>query len=272
MKLPEPQTVSIIGGRGKMGSMFADAFKQMDYTVLVSNQKNTNNIELAQQGDVVIVSVPLQKTEEVVREIGPYLRKEALLTDFTSVKMKPVAAMLQYSQAEVIGGHPLFGPEVDMLEGQNMILCPARGKENLSWYKSALESLGLKVTFMNPEEHDRSMAVMQCLTHFSNLAFAYALTKMDQEHIQQDVTTPAYLLRLYASARMLSQDPSLYTAILSENPFTEDAVRTYGEAVKEVSALVRGEKAELEKMLGSLKREFKDHPALRRKRVRIIDG
>ncbi len=262
-----------------MGSLFADAFREEGYNILVSDQEHSNNRELARQGDVVIVSVPLQKTEEVVREIGPYVRKEALLTDFTSVKMKPVAAMMEYSQAEVIGGHPLFGPNplseppVDLLD-QNMILCPERGKTYLSWYKGALESLGMKVTFMNPEEHDRAMAVMQCLTHFSNLAFAYALTTMNQDkQIQQDVTTPAYLLRVYASARMLSQDHSLYAEILSENPFADDAVRAYGEAVTEASALVRGgKKAELEELLGSLQKEFKNHPALKGKRVRIIEG
>lgn len=240
-----------------MGSLFADAFRKDDYTILVSNERNSGNIELAKQGEVVIVSVPLEKTEEVIREIGPYVRKEALLTDFTSVKMKPVAAMLHYSQAEVIGGHPLFGPEIDLLEGQNMVLCPARGKEYLSWYKSALESVGMKVIFINPEEHDRTMAVVQCLTHFSNMVFASALTRMDAGELQNDVTTPAYLLRLHAAKRMLSQDPSLYAGILCQNPFTEEAVRAYVDAVAEVSTRVQGHtKTELEELLHSLQRDF----------------
>ena len=254
-----------------MGSLFARVFRQMDYTVLVSNEENTNNKELAQQGDVIIVSVPSEKTEKVVREIGHDVRKDALLTDFTSVKIKPVAAMMEYSQADIIGGHPLFGPDVDII-GQNMILYPARGEEYLSWYKSTLESLGLKVTFMNPEEHDRTMAVMHCLTHISNISFAYALAKMDASKVQQDVTTPAYLLRVYAAAQMLSQDSLLYTGILSENTFAGEAAHAYGAAVKEVSALMQGgKKAELEELLGTLKKEFENHPALKTKKVRIID-
>src|SRR3989344_5989168 len=142
----KPQTISIIGGRGKMGSLFAGAFRQIDYTVLVSDEGNTNNIQLAEQGDVVIVSVPLEYTEQVIEEIGPYVREEALLTDFTSVKKKPTAAMLKYSRADVVGGHPLFGPSVDSFKGLDMILCPARGEGYLPGYKNALESMGLKVT------------------------------------------------------------------------------------------------------------------------------
>lgn len=253
----KPQNISIIGGRGKMGSLFADAFQKENYTVLVSDEINSNNIELAQQGDVVIVSVPLEKTEQVIQEIGPYVRKEALLTDFTSVKMKPLTAMLHYSQAEVIGGHPLFGPSVESFKGQNMALCPGRGRAYLSWYKNTLESLGLNVPVMMAEEHDRTMAVMQCLTHFSNITFLYAFTKMSAG-IKTEATTPAFLLRLNAAKRMLSQNPSLYSEILHENPFTEQAVQVYVDTAAEVSAIVQKDTTtELEELLRSLQKQFK---------------
>ena len=113
-KLKVPQTISIVGGRGKMGSLFAEGFVDEGYEVLVSDAGCTNNIKLAEQGDVVIISVPLKKTEEVIRQVGPHVRERALLTDLSSVKMKPVAAMLQHSQAEIIGGHPLFESDADL--------------------------------------------------------------------------------------------------------------------------------------------------------------
>ncbi|MBI4147604.1 prephenate dehydrogenase/arogenate dehydrogenase family protein [Candidatus Woesearchaeota archaeon] len=255
----KPQIISIVGGRGKMGSLFAEAFHGEGYTVLVSNEDNTDNTALAQLGDVVIVSVPIDKTEEVVREIGPYVRKEALLTDFTSVKTQPVAAMAQYSQAEIIGGHPLFGPNVN-LQDQNMILCPARGETYGLWYKTVLESLGLIVTFMTPEEHDKAMAAVQCLTHISNISFAYALTKMKNIPAPEGLTTPLHTLNIYAISRILSQDPSLYAGIQTANPFAKEAVQMYGDAVKEISALVlEQKKGALEELLGSLQDQFRDY-------------
>ncbi len=253
----KPQIISIIGGRGKMGSLFAEAFHGEGYTVLVSNEDNTDNTALAQLGDVVVVSVPIDKTEEVVREIGPYVKKEALLTDFTSVKTKPVAAMIQYSQAEIIGGHPLFGPNVN-LPGQNMVLCPARGETYGLWYKTALESLGLNVKLMTPEEHDKAMAAVQCLTHFSNISFAYALAKMKTVPTPEDLTTPLHTLNIYAISRILSQDPSLYAGIQTANPFAKEAVQMYCDAVEEISKLVREQKkGELEELLSSLQDQFR---------------
>ena len=255
----KPQIISIIGGRGKMGSLFAEAFHGEGYTVLVSNEDNTDNTALAQMGDVVIVSVPIDKTEEVVREIEPYVKPESLLTDFTSVKTKPVAAMAQYSQAEIIGGHPLFGPNVN-LQDQNMILCPARGETYGLWYKTALESLGLKVTLMTTEEHDKAMAAVQCLTHISNISFAYALTKMKKNPTLEDLTTPLHTLNIYAVSRILSQDPSLYAGIQTTNPFAKEAVQMYCDAVEEISMLVREQKkGELKELLNFLQDQFRNY-------------
>ncbi len=270
-KLKVPQTISIVGGRGKMGSLFAEGFVDEGYEVLVSDAGCTNNIKLAEQGDVVIISVPLKKTEEVIRQVGPHVRERALLTDLSSVKMKPVAAMLQHSQAEIIGGHPLFGPDAD-LHGQNMVLCPTREEGYLSWYKKTLESLGIKITLMDPEEHDKTMAAVQCLTYISNIAFSHALAEMGYKSIPENLTAPAYLLRLSSAAKMFVQDPSLYADILSENPFAEEAMRAYREAVKKVDALMQEpEKKGLEGLLGSLRKEI-DCPYLHKRLVKIIDG
>ena len=58
--------------------------------------------------------------------------------DLTSLKKEPVKLMLTNSQAEVIGCHPLFGPQLKDASGQNVILCPARGKKWLGWLKRRL--------------------------------------------------------------------------------------------------------------------------------------
>ena len=41
-----------------------------------------------------VISVPIDVTEQVIREVGPRLRPESLLMDVTSVKSEPMRAML----------------------------------------------------------------------------------------------------------------------------------------------------------------------------------
>jgi len=61
-----------------------------------------------------------------------------------------VKLMLASSKAEVIGCHPLFGPQLKDLSGQNVVLCPARGKKWLGWLKGLLKKNKLDVWESTP--------------------------------------------------------------------------------------------------------------------------
>ena len=65
---------------------------------------------------------------------------------------------------------------------------------------------------MDPEEHDKTMGAVQCLTYISNIAFSHALAEMGYKSIPENLTAPAYLLRLSSATKMFVQDP-LYMQI-----------------------------------------------------------
>ena len=82
-----PKIIAIIGGKGKMGRRFSSIFEKEGYEVIVSDlETDITNKDAASKADVVIVSVPIRKTIDVIKEIGPSVREGALITDFTSVK------------------------------------------------------------------------------------------------------------------------------------------------------------------------------------------
>ncbi|MBW2562029.1 MAG: prephenate dehydrogenase/arogenate dehydrogenase family protein, partial [Deltaproteobacteria bacterium] len=119
--------IGIIGGTGGIGAWFADFFAGEGYTVHVSGRTTGMGLdEMAQTCRVVIVSVPINATIAVIEAVGPEMKEDALLMDFTSLKAEPVRAMLASSRSEVMGCHPLFGPDVPSIEGLNIALCPAR--------------------------------------------------------------------------------------------------------------------------------------------------
>jgi len=237
-KVKKPEIISIIGGKGKLGNKFKKAFEKAGLKVVVADLKSKiSNREAAEQGDVVIVSVPIRETEKVIREILPFLKKDALLTDFTSVKMKLMQLMMKNKKfvGEILGGHPLFGPTTDF-KNQNIILCSGREGKYSSWYRKFLKNLGLKIIEMSSKEHDRQMAVIQCLTHFSNVSLGYALSKLNYDlNKGEKIATPVYKLRLYGVGRILAQDPVLYADIQTFNPFAEEVSRIYLESVRELN-------------------------------------
>ena len=129
--------IGIIGGTGGIGRWFADCFGKAGYRVHVTGRREGISLpELAARCRIVIVSVPIGATPEVIRQVGPLLPEDSLLMDFTSLKEDPLREMLAAARGEVVGCHPLFGPDCPSLEGQNIILCPGRGKSWLTWLEA----------------------------------------------------------------------------------------------------------------------------------------
>jgi prephenate dehydrogenase len=213
--------VGIIGGTGKMGTLFSGVFSRAGCEVQVCGRSDPSRCrDLAASCSIVMVSVPIRETIRVIREIAPILREDQILCDLTSLKTGPVAAMLA-SRASVIGLHPMFGPTVSSLRGQTIIAIPARiDGEPLASFLSIFEREGARITLSTPEAHDRMMAVVQGLTHFVTLTVAETMRRI---HASPEATepyrSPVYQIEMGLVGRLLSQDPDLYGDMLTENPY-----------------------------------------------------
>ncbi len=222
-------TIGIIGGTGSMGQWFKKFFENHSYNVLIASRSTDLSIEeCTRQSDVVIVSVPIESTIEVIKKVGPLVKKEGLLVDFTSIKTDPVKAMLEHSNCEVIGMHPVFGPGVESLRNQAIVLCPARSEKWLRWLEEILLKGGAKLKITSPEEHDKMMSVIQGVIHFSSITISHVLKELNIDIMEtQDFSSPIYKLRMDMVGRILNQDPNLYANIEILNPETPKALKAY---------------------------------------------
>ena len=232
--------VGIIGGTGKMGGLFCGVFSRAGYEVLISGRTTELSASaLAQQCDIVIVSVPIRDTVRVIDEIAPLLTQDQILCDLTSLKVEPVAAMLK-SPAQVIGFHPMFGPTVSSLSHQTIIVCPARADTGvITRLLTVFKNEGAECTITTPEAHDRMMAVVQGLTHFVTLTVAESIRRLgvDIEQTQQ-FTSPVYQIELSLVGRLLSQEPDLYADILERNPYVSEVLAACRAAAGDLSAII----------------------------------
>ncbi len=230
----------IIGGTGKMGRFFTPVFERAGYEVMVSGRSTPlTNADLAEQCDLVIVSVPIHDAVRVIEEITPVLTRGQVLCDFTSLKRDQVAAMLK-SRAQVIGLHPLFGPTVPSLRHQTIIVCPARaGEKTVNSLVSIFTREGAQCTVTSPEQHDRMMAVVQGLTHFVTLCMAESVRRLGVDiESTKAFTSPVYQLELSLVGRLLSQDPSLYADILQQNPYVPEVLSACTKSAETLTRIV----------------------------------
>ncbi len=235
----EPRSVAVIGGRGEMGRCLVELFSDLGHTVMVADlDTRLTSEEAVAAADVVIISVPIDVTLDVIRQLGPLVRPEALLMDVTSIKTAPLQAMLEASPASVVGTHPLFGPSVHSLQGQRIVLTPGRGDEWLDWLKRMLHARGLNMLETTAEAHDRAMSVVQVLVHFSTEVMGRTLAQIGVG-IDETLafTSPIYLMELLLTARHFAQSPELYAPIQMSNPATAAVTAAFVESAQRLQQI-----------------------------------
>ncbi|MBN2445438.1 MAG: bifunctional chorismate mutase/prephenate dehydrogenase [Phycisphaerae bacterium] len=237
----EPRTVAIIGGKGGMGTCMARMFGELGHAVLVADVDTELTPRAAvAEADVVVISVPIDVTIDVIRELGPLVPETGLLMDVTSIKSGPVEAMLSSSRASVVGTHPLFGPSVHSLQGQRVVLTPARGDAWLDWTRQMFRARGLNVVETTPAGHDRMMAVVQVLSHFATEVLGQTLADL-QVPLREtlEFTSPIYLIEMLMAARHFGQSGELYADIQMSNPARTEVTGAFVAAAERLAGLVK---------------------------------
>lgn len=237
--MKKPRIIGIIGGKGKMGTLFAEIFKKNGYKIIISDiRTKLTNKEVAKKADVVIISVPIDKTIKIINEIAPHTKKSALLMDLTSIKQDPVKTMLKAKSA-VIGFHPMFN-HTSYGPNQKAIICPIRAKNWLPWLKDFLHKNQLIFYEMSPKKHDQIMTLVQGLVHFAEISFAKTLQKTGTRLEKLlPYASPASALKIEMVARILAQDPNLYGNIQIQNPENLKILQEYLKTTNELYEIVK---------------------------------
>lgn len=210
-------TIHIIGGKGKMGQWFQLFFQEHNVPITISGRDYKEKKTLIEQADIVIVSVPISQTETVISDIKGIVRKDALLTDVTSVKVMPLAAM-EDAECGTLGMHPLFGPTINTTVGQKIIFCHQNDNKYVKFLQELFEKAGFEVLDMSPEEHDYQVAYIQALTHATHLLYAKTILGQEQE-ILTKLQTPTFAMHALTMGRVLNQDVELMADIELYNPY-----------------------------------------------------
>jgi prephenate dehydrogenase len=213
---------------------------------------------MAGQSHVVVISVPIADTIKVIQEVGPFVSEHGLLMDLTSLKKASLEAMLDYSSAEVLGAHPLFGPEEKPPKRRTVAICPGRGETGMKWLTGVLKKAGIKVLVMDPEEHDRKMGLIQGVNHFSTLALALCISQSGFRFEDiMDCSTHTFRRRLDRIRSIMMQPPELFESLLMDNPQASEYIEQYRRSVEGLIRITRdGDRKAFEELFESLKKFF----------------
>jgi chorismate mutase/prephenate dehydrogenase len=220
--------VLLVGGAGRMGRLLARAFRSAGQAVAVHDPGRrlagfpSVPLETAAAADAVVVSVSLEATPAVLGEILS-LAPPGLVLDVASVKgpLLPLYAAAARRSLSVASVHPMFGPGVRSLEGQNLIVCDVGVPAAARAAARLFSGHGLKVATMPIAAHDAWVARTLGLAHLLSLLAGSVLAREGVRVRSLDGLASTSFRRLSElAAPILHQAPDLTLPIQARNPET----------------------------------------------------
>ena len=119
----------------------------------------------------IFMAVPIRSLKSVAAKLATAVQPGSTVFDVCSVKVYPATVLKEFFSPEIttIASHPLFGPDSSKEGFKNlpMVMHPVSPQTAMfdNWL-NYFQQQGLRVTVMEPEEHDRLAARSQGITHF----------------------------------------------------------------------------------------------------------
>ena len=249
----------LVMGAGKMGSFFLDLLsfdhetavyerdpKRMRFTY--NCQRFTTLDEVRDfEPELVINAVTVKYTIPAFKEILPFLPKDCIISDISSVKTG-LKEFYEETGHRFVSTHPMFGPtfaNLNKLSEENAIIISEGDYMGRIFFKDLYQRLGLNIYEYTFEEHDKTVAYSLSIPFVSTFVFAAVMK-------HQDAPGTTFKRHMRIAKGVLSEDDYLLQEILF-NPYTHDQVSQIRTELKELLEIIdqkdaEGMKAYLEKI------------------------
>lgn len=267
MKADGGSRLLIIGGAGHMGNWLHSFAQRLGHRVDLVDPamaalpsargrfRHQADIEDLDVYDAILVSVPLRRTPEVLREVIER-KPRGQVIEIASIKdhLRPVLARADELGVAVASLHPMFGPGKSPYETLTFVLaCRKDPREEKQAVESWLRHPYTNLVPVPWDHHDRLMGWLLGLAHLGGMLFGCALTNsgLGVAELRACAST-TYNRQSATASSVLSEDPDLYFDIQSLNPHRGEVYRAAREALDElVEAVEANDRARFREALTS---------------------
>jgi prephenate dehydrogenase len=243
--------IAILGAAGRMGKWFTQYFADKGHTLTVSGVHQEklralakeysvkiakNNLEAVKDADLTLVSVPIGKTAEVLKEIMPKLKRGSIVSEIASVKAGIIDVLREGSKFGVqpLSFHPLFGP-MQKVKKKFALVPVLNAESELTVAKRFFPDA--EIVVVDAEKHDRAMAITLSLQYFVNMAFASTVKDEDFKTLEKLSGTTFTLQQVLVGAIMM-QDSELHASLHMANKHSPEYLRRFVSNAEKIRKLI----------------------------------
>lgn len=186
----------------------------------------TSSADAVRDADLVILCVPVGAMADAAREIAPFLRSGAVVSDVGSSKQTIAAALSEIlPDHAVIPAHPVAGTEdsgpdagfATLFHQRWCIVTPPQDADPVlvSRVVSFWETLGAMVDTMDPKHHDLVLAVTSHIPHL--IAYTIVGTASDLEDVTRSEVIKYSAGGFRDFTRIAASDPTMWRDVFLNN-------------------------------------------------------
>ena len=182
--------------------------------------------------ELVINAVTVKYTIPAFKEVLPYLPKDCIISDISSVKTN-LKEYYDSTGFRYVSTHPMFGPtfaNLNQLSEENAIIISEGDYMGRIFFKDLYSRLGLNIYEYTFEEHDRTVAYSLSIPFVSTFVFAAVMK-------HQDAPGTTFKRHMRIAKGVLNEDDYLLQEILF-NPYTSDQVAQIRDELKELLEII----------------------------------
>ncbi|PYO10470.1 MAG: prephenate dehydrogenase/arogenate dehydrogenase family protein [Candidatus Rokuibacteriota bacterium] len=192
------------------------------------------------EADFVLLAAPVLTIEGLLERVWRAAPDGALITDVGSTKRNIVRAAERLAATRslsFVGSHPLAGSEqagyrvarADLFRGATVVVTPTEATELGALKKTTefWEALGARVSSLDPETHDRTVAAISHLPHLIACALVDGAARVEPSALELAARG------FRDTTRIAAGDPDMWTEIFLAN---RDALSATVEAFREALA------------------------------------
>jgi len=181
--------------------------------------------EAVKQSDFIYVAIPVDATITVMKQIMDLITEKQIVADAGSTKYVLCEALSNHPMRKrFVATHPMWGTEYsgpeaavrEAFKDRSCVICEKEKSDADAVHivESIYKTLGMNITYMNPENHDVHAAYVSHISHITSFALANTVLEKEKE---EDAIFQLAGGGFESTVRLAKSNPAMWAPIFMQN-------------------------------------------------------
>jgi prephenate dehydrogenase len=181
--------------------------------------------EAVKKSDFIYVAIPVDVTVPVITQVMDLINDKQIVADAGSTKYALCKSLEDHPKRKrFVATHPMWGTEYsgpeaavrDAFKGRSCVICENErsDRDAVDTVENIYKNLGMRIVYMNAENHDIHAAYVSHISHITSFALANTVLEKEKEG---DAIFELAGGGFESTVRLAKSNPSMWAPIFMQN-------------------------------------------------------